>query len=42
MKSLDLRTVRWLVIAVVVYTAITMLVSAFTQHAEDAPARAAV
>jgi uncharacterized membrane protein YfcA len=41
-KSLDLRTVRWLVIAVVVYTAVTLLVSAMTQHREDAPARAAV
>jgi uncharacterized membrane protein YfcA len=41
-KSLDLRTVRWLVIAVVVYTAVTLLISAMTQHREDAPARAAV
>ena len=30
-KSLDLTTVRWLVIVVVVYTAITMLYSAFTE-----------
>lgn len=42
-KSLDLRTVRWLVIAVVVYTAVTLLLSAMSQHREDAPpARAAV
>jgi uncharacterized membrane protein YfcA len=41
-KSLDLRTVRWLVIAVVVYTAVTLLVSAMSGHREDAPARAAV
>ena len=32
-KSLDLRTVRWLVIIVVIYTALMMLYSAFT----DAP-----
>jgi uncharacterized membrane protein YfcA len=41
-KSLDLRTVRWLVIAVVVYTAVTLLVSAMTRNQEDAPAQAAV
>ena len=41
-KSLDLRTVRWLVIAVVVYTAVTLLVSAMSGHREDAHARAAV
>lgn len=42
-KSLDLSTVRWLVIAVVVYTAVTLLISAMSQHHEDAPsARAAV
>jgi uncharacterized membrane protein YfcA len=41
-KSLDLRTVRWLVIAVVVYTAVTLLVSAMSQHREDTPARASV
>jgi uncharacterized membrane protein YfcA len=29
-SSLDLRTVRWLVIVVVVYTAVTMLASAMT------------
>jgi uncharacterized membrane protein YfcA len=32
-KSMDLRTVRWLVIIVVIYTALMMLYSAFT----DAP-----
>jgi len=39
-KSLNLTTVRWLVIVVVVYTAITMLYSAFTEPpsvAEDVP-----
>jgi uncharacterized membrane protein YfcA len=39
-KSLNLTTVRWLVIVVVVYTAITMLHSAFTEPpsvAEDVP-----
>ena len=35
-KSLDLRTVRWLVIAVVVYTAVTMLVSAATETRAEA------
>jgi uncharacterized membrane protein YfcA len=34
-KSLDLRTVRWLVIAVVLYTAVSMLISAFS--ATDQP-----
>ncbi|MEO6212871.1 MAG: sulfite exporter TauE/SafE family protein [Vicinamibacterales bacterium] len=37
-KSLSLDTVRWLVIAVVVYTAVTMLISAFSSA--DEPARA--
>jgi uncharacterized membrane protein YfcA len=32
-KSLDLSTVRWLVIIVVLYTALTMLYSAFTDRA---------
>ncbi len=41
-KSLDLRTVRWLVIAVVVYTAVTLLMSAMKQNHEDVPARATV
>jgi uncharacterized membrane protein YfcA len=42
-KSLDLRTVRWLVIAVVIYTAVTMLVSAVSDRTEEpAPARARV
>ena len=39
-KSLDLTTVRWLVIVVVLYTAITMLYSAFSEPpsaAEDVP-----
>jgi uncharacterized membrane protein YfcA len=30
-ESLDIRTVRWLVIVVVLYTAVTMLVSGFTE-----------
>jgi uncharacterized membrane protein YfcA len=39
-KSLELRTVRWLVIAVVLYTAVTMLVSAFQAGERDeVPAR---
>ncbi len=36
-KSLDLTTVRWLVIVVVLYTAVTMLYSAFTAQDEPAP-----
>jgi uncharacterized membrane protein YfcA len=39
-KSLDLRTVRWLVIVVVVYTAVTLLVSAMKENEEDVPVRA--
>jgi uncharacterized membrane protein YfcA len=41
-KSLDLRTVRWLVIVVVLYTAITMLASAWSERASSAaePAKA--
>ena len=41
-KNLDLRTVRWLVIVVVLYTALTMLYSAFTDRgptATEEPAR---
>jgi uncharacterized membrane protein YfcA len=41
-KSLDLKTVRWLVIVVVVYTALTMLYSAFSERdraVSDAPPR---
>jgi uncharacterized membrane protein YfcA len=41
-KNLDLRTVRWLVIVVVLYTALTMLYSAFTDRggtAGEEPAR---
>src|SRR3954467_11462458 len=41
-KSMDLVTVRWLVIVVVVYTAVTMLYSAFTQRttvSDEPPAR---
>ena len=30
-KSLDLGTVRWLVIAVVLYTAVTMLIAASSE-----------
>ena len=41
-KSLDLHTVRWLVIAVVVYTAITLLIAATSRNQEDVPVRAAV
>ncbi len=33
-KSMDLNTVRWLVIVVVVYTAVTMLMSAFSNAEE--------
>ena len=33
-KSLDLATVRWLVIVVVLYTAITMLYAAFSSAAD--------
>jgi len=42
-KSMDLVTVRWLVIVVVVYTAVTMLYSAFAQQptaGDDLPPRA--
>jgi uncharacterized membrane protein YfcA len=35
-KSLDLRTVRWLVIAVVIYTAVTMLLSAAYESKAEA------
>jgi uncharacterized membrane protein YfcA len=38
-KSLDLGTVRWLVIVVVVYTASTMLLSARVGRGGDIPAR---
>ena len=41
-KTLDLRTVRWLVIAVVLYTAVTMIASALSDSKtpEAAPAKA--
>jgi uncharacterized membrane protein YfcA len=41
-ESLNIRTVRWLVIVVVVYTAITMLISAWSERpaAVAAPAKA--
>jgi uncharacterized membrane protein YfcA len=40
-KSLNLATVRWLVIVVVLYTAITMLIAAASEKASDAePVRA--
>lgn len=42
-KNLNLTTVRWLVIAVVLYTAVTMLYAAFTDRGgtpEEKPARA--
>ena len=35
-ESLDIRTVRWLVIAVVVYTAVTMLISASSERQAEA------
>jgi len=40
-KSMDLTTVRWLVIVVVLYTAITMLYAAFSQSpsTDEGPAR---
>ena len=43
-KSLPLAAVRWLVIVVVLYTAATMLLSAFSrqEESEPAPARARV
>jgi hypothetical protein len=36
-KSLELGTVRWLVIIVVLYTAGMMLMSAFSSKGESAP-----
>ena len=39
-KSLELRTVRWLVIAVVVYTAVTMLVAAMSDSRSEEPTAA--
>lgn len=36
-KSLDLRTVRWLVIVVVLYTAVTMLWAAFSDRGDTVP-----
>jgi uncharacterized membrane protein YfcA len=39
-KKLDISTVRWLVIVVVVYTALTMLRSAMRNDKDDAAARA--
>jgi uncharacterized membrane protein YfcA len=41
-KSLDLRTVRWLVIVVVLYTAGMMLMAAFSANEDRAPERAGV
>ena len=41
-KSLDLRTVRWLVIVVVLYTAATMLFSAFSANEDGTPEKARV
>ena len=35
-ESLDIRTVRWLVIAVVVYTAVTMLLAARSEEQTEA------
>jgi uncharacterized membrane protein YfcA len=39
-KSLELETVRWLVIVVVLYTAITMLIAASSRQSPDEPATA--
>jgi uncharacterized membrane protein YfcA len=41
-KSLDLRTVRWLVIGVVLYTAAMMLISAFSANEDRSPEKAPV
>jgi uncharacterized membrane protein YfcA len=41
-KSLDLRTVRWLVIGVVLYTAAMMLMSAFSANQDPTPEKAPV
>lgn len=41
-KSLDLRTVRWLVIIVVLYTAVAMLTSAFSKQKDTTPTEARV
>ena len=41
-KSLELGTVRWLVIVVVLYTAAMMLISAFSSQEDPAPQRARV
>jgi uncharacterized membrane protein YfcA len=38
--TLNIRTVRWLVIAVVVYTAVTMLMAAMSREGSEAPAAA--
>jgi uncharacterized membrane protein YfcA len=38
-KSLDLKTVRWLVIVVVVYTAVTMLKAGLSEGDEAARSR---
>ena len=39
-STMDIRTVRWLVIVVVIYTALMMLYSAFTEKDEPASAQA--
>ena len=39
-STMDIRTVRWLVIVVVIYTALTMLYSAFTEKDEPSSAQA--
>jgi uncharacterized membrane protein YfcA len=39
-KSLELRTVRWLVIVVVIYTAVTMLVAAMSDSRNEEPTAA--
>jgi uncharacterized membrane protein YfcA len=41
-KSMELRTIRWLVIVVVIYTAATMLYSALTEKEEPAAGQARV
>ena len=39
-REMELRTIRWLVIVVVIYTALTMLYSAFSEKDEPASAQA--
>jgi uncharacterized membrane protein YfcA len=41
-KELDLRTIRWLVIAVVIYTAITLFISAVSERDDPGDAKVAM